>query len=295
MPLNEELTGSRSFAVLGVAVLCLLGMACAGGDSGPPEGSPEWNMNAAIDNHAIPEYVKVVEQLKQAMNAEGELGQRATLWRAAITAGLARGYDELAGAFVEGMEANEARVEEFQPIVNDYRRRTRVNAIEFSEGVGKIKEILDAQESVALDFPLPEGNGTPSTVLSTIKVGNRVDAELPATEDTTLAWGIFSVLSDFTGGTDAAGLIDSAAGGGIQADSAQTAFGVARILLDISIMFDREGLDDPRVRKFIFEMSEKWAEPHLENEEWADLVEDYEFEAENERRDMAGKRRIKRD
>lgn len=295
MPRIHEHSSARTVTRLAVAALCLLGVACTGGPEGPPEGSPEWYWAAALDNFAVPEYVKTVEHLKEALEDEGELGRNALLWRASITGGLAYGYEELASAFTEGIEANEVRTEDFQPLINDYRRRTRINAIEFSESVGKIKEILDGQDQVPLSFSLPDGNGSPSTVLATVRAGNKVDAELVAMEDQTLSWGIFAVLSEFTGGAQPSKLIEDAAAEGIQANSNAMAFGIARILLDISIMFDREGLNDLRVRKFIFDLAEKWAEPHLESEEFADSVEEFEFDMENERRDMAGKRRIKKE
>ena len=71
-------------------------------------------------------------------------------------------------------------------------------------------------------------------------------------------------------------------------------FGIARILLDVSIMFNREGINDPRVRKFVLDMAEKWAEPHLENDELGKRLDDFKFDVENEHRDLAGKRRMKR-
>ncbi len=295
MPRSDEHSKILTMTTLALAALCLLGVACSEAPSGPPEGSPEWYMAAAVDNFAVPEYVKTVEHLKEAMKAESEVGRQALLWRAAVTGGLARGYAELASAFSEGIEANEVRTEDFQPMINEYRRRTRVNAIEFSESVGKIKEVLDAQDTVELNFPLPEGNGSASTVLSTVRAGNKVEAELLAMEDQTLTWGIFGALSDFTGGAEPSKLIADAGADGIQAPSNVMAFGIARILLDVSIMFDREGINEPRVRGFVLDMAETWGEPHLENEEFADAVEEFKFDMENERRDIAGKRRIKKD
>ena len=92
------------------------------------------------------------------MKADGEIGTKAMLWHSVVTAGLARGYAELGNAFAEGIEANEARAGAFQNFVNDYRRRTRINAIDFSEGVGKIQALITAQPTVNFDFPLPSGN-----------------------------------------------------------------------------------------------------------------------------------------
>lgn len=280
--------------VVALAAALAVGAACGGGESGPAQGTPAWYFQAAGDNFAIPEYGKTVEQLNEAAKAEGEMGRDAILWRAAVTAGLARGYDTLADAFATGIEANEARTEDFQNSVNDYRRRTRVNAIEFSEGIGELKKIIDAGEAVPLNFPLPPGNDSVSPILTSVENGNKVDAQITAMEDQTLTRGIFSVLGDWTGGADLAKLQADASAGTLQAPSDAMSFGVARILLDISVMFDRDGINDPRVRKFVYEKAVEWAEPHMENEDLGDRLEDFKFDVENEKRDMEGKRRMKK-
>ena len=294
MPRNILHSRKISLTALASVVASVLGLSCSSGPSGPVQGSPEWYMQAARDNYAMPDYAKTIEQLSEAMKAEGEIGTRAMLWHSVTTAGLARGYAELGNAFVEGIEAEEARAADFQNFVNDYRRRTRINAIEFSEGVGKIQALIQAQPSVSLDFPLPPGNDSVSPVLTSVRSGANVESQMPGMEDQTLTRGIFSVLSDLTGGKSAEELISSAETGTIEATSDEIAFGVSRILLDISIMFDREGINDPRVRGHVLDMAEKWSEPYLEDED-AEGVEEFKFDLENERRDIAGKRRIAKD
>lgn len=291
MPRNELHSRRIVLTVMASVVAAVLGLSCSSGPSGPVQGSPEWYMQAARDNFAIPDYAKTIEQLSEAMKAEGEIGTRAMLWHSITTAGLARGYAELGDAFLEGIEANEARAADFQNFVNDYRRRTRINAIEFSEGVGKIQALIQAQPSVSLDFPLPPGNDSVSPVLTSVRSGANVDSQIPGMEDQTLTRGIFSVFSDLTGGKSAEELGSAAETGAIEATSDEIAFGVSRILLDISIMFNREGINDPRVRVHVLDMAEKWAEPHLEDGE-SEPVEEFKFDLENERRDIAGKRRI---
>ena len=295
MPEIQVHNKSFCWTAVALAAVCLLGAACSGGETGPRQGTPEWFWEAANDNYAIPDYTKTVEQLKETMKAEGDLAAKAGLWRCVLTGGLALGYDQLADAFVKGTEANEGRTEDFQPSINEYRRRTRINAIQFAEGLGALEKLLEGQETVTLDVPLPEGDGTASTVLSTVEAGNKVDAELVAMEDTTLARGVFALLSTLSGGKEFPKLIEEAGAGGIQASSDEIGFGVARTLLDISVMFDREGLNDPKVRAHVLNMSQTWVEPHLENEEFAEAVEEFEFDMENERRDIDGKRRIKKD
>lgn len=295
MPLTDKHSRTLILTAVTLAAVCVVGVACSSAPTGPRQGTPAWYLQAAEDNFAIPDYTKTVEQLKEATMAEGEAGQYALLWRAVLTAGLARGYDVLADSFAEGIEVNEARTEDFQNSVTDYRRRTRLNAIEFSESLGDVEQVVDASETIAFNFPLPPVYETPSPTLEVVKLGNTVEeVQTTALVDQTLARGIFSVLSDLTGGVGASKLAADAEAGTLQASAADMSFGVARIMLDLSVMFDREGINEPRVREFTFTKAVEWAEPHMENEELGDKLEDFEFDVENERRDMAGKRRMKK-
>lgn len=294
MPEIQEHSKSICWTAVATAAVCLLSAACGGGETGPRQGTPEWFLEAARDNFAMQNYTKTVEQLKEAARAEGEVGTEAGVWRFVLTGGLALGYDDLADAFVTGAEANDAMIDAFQPSINDYRRRTRVNAIQFAEGIGPIKALLEGQESVTLNVPLPPGNGSVSPILSSVETGNKVDAQLPAMEDQTLTRGIFSALSMLTGGREFSKLTEEAVAGPIQATSDEVSFGVARLFLDVSIMFDKEGLNDPKIRAHVLNLAQDWAAPYLESEEMAEAVEEFEFDLENERRDIDGKRRIKK-
>ena len=275
-----------------VALVGLLGLSCSGEPAGPRQGSPEWLVQAATDNLAIGDYAKTVEQLSEAAVEPGDAGTKAMLWLAAMRAGLAYGYDELADAFATGMEGNDDVVEAFQPLVSEYRRRTKVHAIDFAEDVGDLENLIGEQEMVMFDFPLPNGNASVSPILASVEGGNKVDTRRAAMESQTLTRGIFLAVAGLTG-KDVADL-GSGAAGAIEADAGRVRFGIARTLLDIAIMFDRENINEPKVRTFVVDLAEKWAEPHRENESLAELLEDFDFDLENERRDMSGKRKIKK-
>lgn len=277
---------------LTLALVGLLGLFCSGEPAGPRQGTPEWLVQAAADNLAIGDYPKTVEQLSEAAGAPGDAGTKATLWLAAMRAGLAYGYDELADAYATGMEENDAVIEDFQPLVSDYRRRTKVHAIDFAEDVGDLEKLIGEQQMVMFDFPLPDGNASVSPMLASVESGNKVDARGAAMEGQTLTRGIFLAVAGLTG-KDVADL-GPGASGGIEAGADRVRFGIARTLLDIAIMFDRENINEPKVRTFVVDLADKWAEPHRENEDLAELMEDFEFDLENERRDMSGKRKIKK-
>ena len=290
------MTHGRATTTLWMALVAVaLTLSCSGGPSGPQQGTPEWYLDAATDNYAMSDFTKTVEQLGEATKDTGEVGARAVMWHAVLTAGLARGYEELKATFEEGMEANDARTGEFQNLIDDFKRRTRINAIEFSENVGKVQSLIEGQETVTLNLPLPSGNGSASPILESVRAGNQVPPQLTAMVEQTLTRGIYSVISTLTGGTDFAKLASDAQGAGIQTTTDQFSFGIGRILLDIAVMFDREGINEPRVRTHILELAEKWAMPYFEDEAFADRVEEFQFDLTNEKRDMEGKRRIKKD
>ncbi len=291
--LKHSMSGRRM--ALAMAVICVVGVACGGGPAGPVQGSPEWYLQAAKENFANSDFTKTSEQLGEAMKGDGDIATEAAVWRLVLHAGLALGYDDLNDAFVEGMEATPAMRDQFQPSVNEYRRRIRVSAIEFAEGVGPLKSLIDAGDTVMLNVPLPSGNGSVSPLLASVQGGNPVGTQAGGMENQTLNRGIFTALSTLAGGMSFTDLADKAAAGPIEVPSDEVAFGVAELLLEISVMFDRAGLNDPKIREHVFNMAQQWSEPHLETEKLAERVEDFEFDMENERRDMDGKRRIKKD
>jgi hypothetical protein len=286
-----------SLNLLVLFAISLLILACSCGPTEPQQSSAERYWQAAIDNYKIPDYPKTKDQLEQVMNSEGELSSRAMLWLAVLNAGLAHGYDELADAFTEGIKTDESKIEDFQSYISNYRRSVRMNAIEFAEGAGKIKAFMGSEESIAFDFPLPSGDASVSPLLTSVRSGTPVSTtgQMNTMETLTLTRGIFAVIDELCGAEgDFEKLVSEAEAGGISISSTEFGFGVSRILLNIAMMFDRENINDPRVRRSILEMAKEWAEPYYEDESLADRVEDFKFDAENENLDLIGKPKIEK-
>ncbi len=284
-----------------IAAACLPALvACSGGESGPQQGSPEWYWDAAAGNIAVGDYAKADEQIEAVAKSDGALADKAVLWRTALLAGLATGYDELADAYAEGQEANEKQAAEFQSAINEYRRQTRQSAIDLAESTGAVRKAIGEHDAVTLEFPLPDGSAAESPILPTVRTGRapRSDGEAAESftlESQTLTRAVLLAAAALSGAGDDIEKLRAGLGMGsasvVRADF-ETA--LARYLLNCTMMFDREGLNEPKIRMSIFEMAQKWAEPYLENADYKEWAENFEFDVTNEKRDMEGKRRIKK-
>ncbi len=299
--INRGYAPAQCLRLLTAAAICLALVACSGGESGPQPGSPEWNWAAAVDNLAIGDYGKADEQIEAVAKSDGELAAKATLWRAALLVGLTTGYDTLADAYVEGQNRNQKQVADFQGPINEYRRQSRQSAIDFVEGAGAIKKAIDGKDSIVLDFPLPDGSTAESPILSTVQSGRppRTEgaiSESATLESKTLTRAILLAAGSLAGtGDDLEKLRSSMASGGASVSHSDFEVALARHILDTSIIFSREGLNEPKVRILMFDMAQKWAEPYLENPDYKDWATDFKFDVINEQRDLDGKRRIKKD
>lgn len=290
---------TRCFRAAAAAV-CLVLVGCSG-ESGPQQGSPEWYRDAAVANISIGDYAKADEQIEAVAKSDSELAAKAVLWRAALLAGLTTGYDTLADVYVEGREANEKQSAEFQSVISAYRRETRQNAIALAESAGAVKKAIAGQDMVVLEFPLPDGSGAESPILPTVRTGRLplsegAQAERATLETLTLTRSILLAAAALSGsGDDVQKLRSAFETGSASVSHSDFETALARHLLDSSVMFDREGLNEPKIRTSIFEIAQAWAEPYLENADYEEWAEAFKFDVTNEERDMEGKRRIKKD
>jgi hypothetical protein len=150
-----------------------------------------------------------------------------------------------------------------------------------------------------LEFPLPDGAATESPILSTVQNGRVPRTEGATAESTTLASqtltrAILQAAASLSGTDDAANVRSSFSAGSATVSRTDFEVAMARYLLDTSIMFDRQGLNEPKIRTLVFAMAQKWAEPYLDHEDYKDWAEDFKFDVINEERDKEGKTRIKK-
>lgn len=292
----------RLTPVVLLAAVCLaLSAACGGGGeqaAGPAEGSAEWYWEAAQLNVEKGDFAKAQEQLEEVAKSESELAGRASLWREVLLYGLAEGLTDVTDAYRASMELKPATIENYQNAVQQHDRRAKGYSIALAESLGQLDKAI-GDGKVTLDFPFPSGSAVESPVLAEVAGGvvTPPDKLAPAEDHAVRRQMILGAALLAGTGEDSAKAQAMFNAGPFEVDAVIARAGVARQLLNLSDLYERKRLMDAKLRTLFIERSEQWFAPVKEledDEEMAELVKDYEFALENERRDMAGKRRRKK-
>lgn len=280
-----------------LALTAFLGGGCAGGggeQAGPAPGSQEWYWAAALENLESGDFGKTIEHLTSAAEMDGPLQEKAVMYRTALLVGLSRGALALADAYREGMDAVGARRDAWQNPMAQVLRDGRRYSIELAESLGAVDKAMRA-DPLKFDFPFPRGGTLESLVLASIRTGEDLPAaQLNTGADQTMRREMVMACAELTGNAEDPDAAKAAfESGAASAPNAAGRLAMAKMLLDISVLYDRLRVNDPDIRKILLERSENWIAPYLESEDGdaKAVAERLQEEIEDERLDMDGKRR----
>ena len=148
--------------ILLVPCLTLTLISCA---TGPAPNTPPWFWQAAQDTYRMGDYLKAIDHLEPLIAPGGEFTERAQPFRLVLTAGLARGYMDLAEAFEAGARMNERAATEFRRRMNVYRSQANRRAMNFAESFLAFEK-AGPGASIPIAFPYPSGNPLPVAELT---------------------------------------------------------------------------------------------------------------------------------
>ena len=258
---------TMSFMV--AALAGLVSTSCSSGPSGPRAGTPEWFWQAAQETYAAGDFEKAQADLEEVAKSDNENKEQAALWRASLSAGLARGYMELGNALAQAMKEDPKLAEEFTVRVQDFRRDARRHAINFTESIGTLRKMAAAQATVKLQFPFPAGSANESPSLISLKDGQKVPpTQIDAAVEYTLKRGLLLQTAEMAGAGDdvakAQGQFQSGA-----AEIPQLVFlqALGKSLFEISALFGKEQLHDPKIQKVMLDSALQCLGPALEAED----------------------------
>jgi hypothetical protein len=247
-------------------------MSCSSGGGGPQAGSPAWYWQAAQETYASGDYEKAQQHLKEVADGESEYKEQATLWRASILGGLARGYMESGNALAEAMEEDESLTGTFTVKIQGLRRDARRHAISFTESIGGLRKIGDQQPNVALRFPFPKGSANESPTFQGLREGQKfAAAQIDEAISYTLQRGLLLQTAQMAGsGGDAAKAQSMFESGEVQVPKLVFLQNLGKSLYEISALFGSEQLHEPKIQKVMLDNALQCLAPALEAED-ADL------------------------
>ncbi len=260
---------TQLFVAIALSGLTLV--SCTSGGGGPQAGSPEWYWQAAQETYTAGDFDKTQQHLKEVADGDSEYKDQATLWRASITGGLARGYMELGNALADAMEEDDSLAGAYTVRVQGYRRDARRHAINFTESIGMVRKVAEQQPEVSLRFPFPSGSANESQTLVKLREGEKVmDAQIEAAVDDTLRRGLLLQTAQMAdAGEDVAkakGMFESG-----EAKVPQIVFlqNLGKSLYEISALFGSKQLHEPKIQKVMLDSALQCLGPALEAEDEA--------------------------
>ena len=143
------------------------------GPQPPQPGTPAFYLAAAKSTFAAGDFLKASDNLSQ-INSSAEFGARPVRGPSPMSAGLAKGYMDLADNFELGARANRANPAPFRRQLQQLRSG-RQRAMQCAESTDKLlAENKDA--TIAFEFPFPTGSAAEPVQLQRVSKGMIVPA-----------------------------------------------------------------------------------------------------------------------
>lgn len=227
----------------------ILAWACASCSSGPrpPEpGTPAFSWGAARETFHSGDFRKTKDTLIQLVGSDNEFAARARPLAAVLSAGLARGYYDMAESYEAGARANRANPTPFRKQVSTARSLAGAAMLEFAETMHGFLE-KDTQPNVLLACEYPTGSMTEPPAMMRVAKGMPLqDSERDALETAMLQHGVAMTMSRMLGAPDdAAKTLELFKSGEPTVPRATFVFGAAKTMYDLSALWGPTRLDMP--------------------------------------------------
>jgi hypothetical protein len=255
-----------------VLLIVLLLAGCTG-EAPPAVGTPAWLWLAAKDTHKAGDLDKTSIHLEKIIKqGNNPYVQRASVWRAVITAGLAQGHLELAQAYAKGWIANRTNKTFYLRQKFDHLKEAQRYGIGLFECYEACtKQPLD--KALILEFTFPKGSGAEVADLDRIYKGMEMpEAKRAEAHEKALDRGVVRAVSAvLTTADDVPGAQKALASGRAEVPPARVLLAVGTALEDLSVVFDSKNLAEPDKAKLFHERAQDAAKRVLAMEPEAPL------------------------
>jgi hypothetical protein len=235
----------RALLVFTVVVFSLIAAACSSGPQPPQPGTPGFYLASAKSTFAAGDFLKTSDNLSQ-LNNSSEFAARTRPWSIVMSAGLAKGYMDLAENFEYGARANRTNPAPFRRQVSQLRSMAGNAAMQCAESTKKFLAENKA-DTVALEFPFPRGNSAEPVPLQRVAKGMMVpDAEIEDLTKTMVQRGVLMTTARMVGASDdVAKALDTFKSGDVKVARAVFLEATAKALVDQADLYTSTKLDQP--------------------------------------------------
>jgi hypothetical protein len=237
----------RLFCSAPVLFFIVAAVSCGPTNPSTEPGTPAFYWKAAGDTFASGDYDKTNRNLGELVRKQGEFTARAQPWLLILTAGVGRGYAELADNFEYGARSNKINPGPFRAKVGTYRQMAGQAALQFAETFQEFEK-RDQTQPVPLDFPYPSGSSMKVPELAQVANGVLVsDALLPSIEKRAIQRGVLNAVFEAAGAPEDAGKTQALfKAGNVQVPADLFAMAMAKNLYGLARLFERQKLDMPQ-------------------------------------------------
>jgi len=234
-------------------VVGVLGMtlACSNSPSIQP-GSPAFFWAVAQESYRTGDVTKANNTLCELAHAENPFQARARVWHLVLSAGLSRGYSELADAYDAGATMNLTSPVRFHNAASNLRSLAASAALEFTQTLHETVK-LSQDANIALSFPFPAGSAAEPDGLRKISDGIWIpDDQRDALQAAMLQRGVLQAVADVMGSAgDTAKAKTAFQSPVVQVSRPAFLFRAAQLLYQESELYGPQRMDRPNRRALL--------------------------------------------
>lgn len=209
-----------------------------------PEGSQFWKQ--VHREYESRDYIDTLNYLDDLLRTENVFTVRAAAMKLAILGGMARSGIEIEDACGDGI----SRVAEwdsapYKTCVGQFRFQARTRTLGLVDALDEFDKVVEATDTVALDFPLPDASAAPSSIIGRTRAGAMpVEKVFEAAVVRIVDRQILLQVCDLVGTTDVAAVKERFESRPVEVSKATFLVGIAKTMRTTAAVFGEDRLDD---------------------------------------------------
>jgi len=238
---------------LGVVALGIIAAGCSSGPKPPQPGTPAFFLASAKSTYSAGDFVKTSDNLSQIAN-DAEFGARTEASSILISAGLSKGFADLAENYEYGGRANRNNPTPFRRQVTQYRNLAGAAAMQTTQA---LHHFMDANkvDPIVLEFRYPTGSAAEPVQLQRVAKGVMPpDGEMESLQKAMLQRGVLLITARAVAGSnDTAKALELFKAGEVKVPRATFLLALGKALLDEADLYTPRKLDQPERLKVVCE------------------------------------------